>query len=600
MGKDTKGNTNDTEPVLDSISMEERKRALKLRKRVKKKIRKQQGKQSICTDQHDNIPLANPEASVEQSQQQQDIPTQSHNSTRTSTQQDNEDAIEYVTSPIDLSSLDCYGPNVVQQFSNVFNNFEHLGNTKNYPQKPQRKKSTKHQQTKVNPTTTPELSKKKLKLAQRYTLDELKTLATVPEVVEACDTSAKDPLLLVDLKSYRNTVPVPNHWYQRQKYLYRYKSDEKPPFELPEFIKDTGIMEVRDNLKKQERQKRQKSKTRERRRPKLGKLDLDYQSLHDAFFRFQTEPHLTRHGDLYYERKEAISKLKNMKPGQMSDELKEALGILETPLAPPPWLFQMQRYGPPPNHPHLKIPGLNAPLPEGAQWGRQKNGWGQVPVDAFNRPLYGDVLQSTAIYNDKTANDTEKQDIQRTLWGELEVGSDDDEDDDNSTQNSDTDDTEDKVTPMTTMDTDEVIPITMDVALELETKKRKRRSDSTSDQPLPKLYDIIPLKKTTTITGLLGSDHVYDLPPSKTHSNNNISHTWNKSEDVTVALDPSDLGNYGATVQDMYEQAQKEHRPMGVGGQELKTMYTDHVRRQAKKKRQLELKNMDKKKDFRF
>ncbi len=31
---------------------------------------------------------------------------------------------------------------------------------------------------------------------------------------------------------------------------------------------------------------------------------------------------------------------------------------------PPPWLVAMQRYGPPPSYPHLKILGLNAPIPE--------------------------------------------------------------------------------------------------------------------------------------------------------------------------------------------------------------------------------------------
>jgi len=31
---------------------------------------------------------------------------------------------------------------------------------------------------------------------------------------------------------------------------------------------------------------------------------------------------------------------------------------------PPPWLIAMQRYGPPPSYPNLKIPGLNNPIPE--------------------------------------------------------------------------------------------------------------------------------------------------------------------------------------------------------------------------------------------
>ena len=40
---------------------------------------------------------------------------------------------------------------------------------------------------------------------------------------------------------------------------------------------------------------------REKIRPKLGKIDIDYQKLHDAFFRWQTKPKVSIHGDLYYE-----------------------------------------------------------------------------------------------------------------------------------------------------------------------------------------------------------------------------------------------------------------------------------------------------------
>lgn len=47
-----------------------------------------------------------------------------------------------------------------------------------------------------------------------------------------------------------------------------------------------------------------KSKMREKVRPKMGKIDIDYQKLHDAFFKWQTKPKLTIHGDLYYEVRE--------------------------------------------------------------------------------------------------------------------------------------------------------------------------------------------------------------------------------------------------------------------------------------------------------
>lgn len=38
--------------------------------------------------------------------------------------------------------------------------------------------------------------------------------------------------------------------------------------------------------------------------PKLGKIDIDYEILHDAFFKYATKPKLTIHGDLYKEGKE--------------------------------------------------------------------------------------------------------------------------------------------------------------------------------------------------------------------------------------------------------------------------------------------------------
>lgn len=38
----------------------------------------------------------------------------------------------------------------------------------------------------------------------------------------------------------------------------------------------------------------------------MGKIDIDYQKLHDAFFKWQIKPKLTIHGDLYYEVQEFL------------------------------------------------------------------------------------------------------------------------------------------------------------------------------------------------------------------------------------------------------------------------------------------------------
>ncbi len=94
--------------------------------------------------------------------------------------------------------------------------------------------------------------------------------------------------------------------------------------------------------------------------PKLGRMDIDYQVLHDAFFKYQTKSNLSIHGDVYYENKEYETKMKIFKPGRISEKLRVALGVPEN--SPPPWIINMQRYGPPPSYPNLKIPGVNAPI----------------------------------------------------------------------------------------------------------------------------------------------------------------------------------------------------------------------------------------------
>lgn len=202
------------------------------------------------------------------------------------------------------------------------------------------------------------LSKKKRKLLSRMKISELKQKTHHPEVVEAWDVTSHDPCLLVYLKSLKNTIQVPKHWSQKRKFLQNKRGVLKPPFQLPEFIEATGISKIRDNIAND--RKSLKTKARERMQPKLGKLDIDYQILHDAFFKHQTKSNLTIHGDIYYENKEYENKMKIYKPGRISEKLRVALGIPEN--CPPPWIINMQRYGPPPAYPNLKIPGVNAPV----------------------------------------------------------------------------------------------------------------------------------------------------------------------------------------------------------------------------------------------
>jgi len=227
--------------------------------------------------------------------------------------------------------------------------------------------------------------------------------------------------LLVYLKAYRNSCTVPRHWNSKRKYMAGKRGVEKPPFKLPDFIEQTGISKIRQAILDRQSQQSLKGKNREKMHPKMGKLDIDYQVLHDAFFKYMNKPKLTKHNDLYYEGKEYEAKMMTKRPGQLSAALKEALGMSEGD--PTPWLINMQRYGPPPAYPGLKIPGLNAPIPQGAEYGYHPGGWGKPPVDEYGNPLYGDWKQEQS--TPAAPEDT-------TMWGEMEDFDEDDDDDDDA------------------------------------------------------------------------------------------------------------------------------------------------------------------------
>jgi len=309
------------------------------------------------------------------------------------------------------------------------------------------------------------LSNRRRKEMDRPTIADLKKSVIRSDLVEEHDVNAPDPTLLIELKSMRNTVPVPAHWLQKRKYLQGKRGFLKPAFKLPAYIEATGITKMRENRLHLLSEKSMKQKQRERMRPKKGGLEISYDILHNAFFRHQTRPDdLTGFGDLYFEGKEAMMKFRKFKPGFVSDALKKALGMtpryrvvspggvkvrnkredeetgeeewydvqelkygqyvvwdshcgpkrirISAPCTgfvwmtsrdgkeellkrcdvedPPPWLINMQRFGPPPSYPDLKIPGLNAPIPTHKMYGFHEGQWGKPPVDENGQPLYGD------------------------------------------------------------------------------------------------------------------------------------------------------------------------------------------------------------------
>ena len=278
-------------------------------------------------------------------------------------------------------------------------------------------------------TSTTKLSRRKLRELLRPTIAELKQRVARPDLVEAHDVTAADPDFLLYLKSVPNTVPVPRHWGRRRKYLQGKRGIEKAPWKLPPFLQQTGIAELRSAQTAEEEKMSLKQKQRQRVQVRGG-VDVDYKTLHDAFFKYQTKPPLTGWGDLYYEGKEFELRSNTTKfvPGKLSERLRGALGMTSDK-APPPWLIAMQRYGPPPAYPNLVISGLNAPLPEGCSYGYHVNGWGKPPVDAFGRGLYGDVFgpptDASGLADDgwKTSGPdvitSDGKRLSRSFWGAL-------------------------------------------------------------------------------------------------------------------------------------------------------------------------------------
>ncbi|KAI0564638.1 Phosphoserine phosphatase [Gracilaria domingensis] len=262
------------------------------------------------------------------------------------------------------------------------------------------------------------LSRKKQKELRRYQISVLKSVTHRPEVVDSWDVTAPDPFLLVHLKTWPNSVQVPRNWRQKRKYLQNKRGMEKKAFQLPAYIADTGVGEMRSAQIEADQKKSLKQRQREKMRAKTGRgVEIDHSRLRDAFFKYQTKPRLSSHGDIYYELRELEVDGSRFRPGFLSEELRAALGVAEGD--PPLWLVNMQRYGPPPGYPGLKIPGVNAPIPKGASYGYHMGGWGKPAVDEYGRPIYGDVFGEGLDFGRYDPRFDFDGHEKKKLWGEL-------------------------------------------------------------------------------------------------------------------------------------------------------------------------------------
>ncbi|KAF2688661.1 DUF382-domain-containing protein [Lentithecium fluviatile CBS 122367] len=391
------------------------------------------------------------------------------------------------------------------------------------------------------------MSKRQRKEMNKPTVAQLKAMVKKPELVEWTDVSSSDPRLLLALKGYKNAVPVPNHWSLKREYLSSKRGIEKPPFALPKFIQETGISEMRDAVLEKQAEMTLKQKQRERVQGKMGKLDIDYGKLYDAFFRRQTKPEMTRYGEVYYEGKEFETSLVHLKPGVLSEELKDALGM--APGHPPPWLINQQRFGPPPSYPNLKIPGVNAPIPPGASWGFLPGQWGRPPVDEHShRPTWGGDPLGQGILQEVALPTREGEAEERTIWGVLRPeGESDAEESEEEEEDSDEEDDEGQedasgLRTHTSMASALPSEIGGTETIGGEFTLRKQRKGIETEEPsAPRsAFQVLP-EKNIHATGFFGGEHAYDLDAARRDTLGDTNQRKRKAGDIEVSVDVDSL-----------------------------------------------------------
>ncbi|KAI8872649.1 DUF382-domain-containing protein [Ramicandelaber brevisporus] len=365
------------------------------------------------------------------------------------------------------------------------------------------------------------LSRNQVRRATHLTVAEIRMRVSKPALVDGMDANADEPLLHVALKSMRGSVPVPSHWASRSKYLKSKRIQQARTYELPDYIKATGVMQMRELALEKDAEKTLRSRMREHVMPKLGRMNLDYEKLRAAFYKHQRPPEeLLKPGDLYYEGRELDTRLKWRRqfcPGvRLSAELNEALGLTSAAnegellgqqgLVSVPWLFAMQRIGndarPPPAYPEMLVPGVNAPVPEGASLGSFAGSWGHPPDSIRER--YAMPAKATA-----------SSEMQPTLWGAMvdDLEESEDEEVDTAGENEDENEDEQEADQLDIKTSNEPdVPVT-----KLQQQQYQQQQPSIPPERVVKEESTAQLfteisQRPVDITGKMGAQFVYDIP----------------------------------------------------------------------------------------
>lgn len=196
--------------------------------------------------------------------------------------------------------------------------------------------------------------------------------------IEEHDGNAQDPNFTSLMKSIRGGVSVPSHWHMLSEFLSKQADRDAATRVVPSDIEATDIRELRAS--------------------KDPKVFLNMNRI--AFVRCFTVGtplatksfcvRLTESGDVFEEGRWYPKSV--AQPTQLSKELRDALGM-RSGTSPAPWLYAMQHMKRlPPAFPFARVAGVNAPIPEGAQWGGGEGLWGHAPRNDNGSPSFPGVM----------------------------------------------------------------------------------------------------------------------------------------------------------------------------------------------------------------
>lgn len=236
--------------------------------------------------------------------------------------------------------------------------------------------------------------------------EDLKLLVENPSTVQVEDVSAPNPLLHNKYKNIRNAVSVPGHWK-----LKRMKFIAQESYELP--YKNESIKRIRKEFFEIEDQKSLKERENQKKYPKVTNSDLALStSIRNTLKTIKPLPMFLAPGSLY-DPKEGIKTAKSESLMEnITEDLRKALVM--TKYSPPPWLHLMQNIGPPPGT-NFKIPGVNCDIPKNCKYGYEKDGWGELPMNANNEKRWvydGDSSFSDVYFKSEMSEEVEDDQVE--------------------------------------------------------------------------------------------------------------------------------------------------------------------------------------------